>query len=102
MYAFDSDTGAVLCKTSLLGAAETTSVCMHSIWSTPAYFNGAVYYADSGGTLGAFVITGAKLSATPASQSAAQFSYPGSAPTVADGKVFVGTTAGVAVFGLLP
>jgi hypothetical protein len=129
------------------------------IWSTPAYFNGNVYYADSGATLKAFTVAGAKLSASPLSQSAAQFTYPGSAPsvsangtsnaivwahenvnpavlhaydagnlahelynsnqaannrdhfgvgnkyitpTIADGKVFVGTTSGVAVFGLLP
>lgn len=128
------------------------------IWSTPAYFNGTVYYGDAGATLKAFAISSAKLTATPQSQSAAQFVYPGTAPsvsangtsnaivwahensspavlhaydasnlarelynsnqapgnrdqfgagnkyitpTVADGKVFVGSTAGVAVFGLL-
>jgi hypothetical protein len=128
------------------------------IFSTPAYFNGTVYYGDVGSTLKAFKITGAKLAATPQSQSSAQFPFPGTAPsvsangtsnaivwahenanpavlhafdaanlaqeiynsnqaagnrdrfgagnkfitpTVADGKVFVGTTAGVAVFGLL-
>jgi hypothetical protein len=129
------------------------------IWSTPAYFNGVVYYGDVSGTLKAFTISSAKLVATPQSQSATQFAYPGTAPsvsangtsnaivwahentnpavlhaydagnvaheiynsnqaaagrdhfgagnkyitpTVADGKVFVGTTTGVAVFGLLP
>jgi hypothetical protein len=128
------------------------------IFSTPAYFNGTVYYGDVGGTLKAFTISSAKLLATPQSQSATQFVFPGTAPsvsangtsnaivwahentspavlhaydsanlahelynsnqaagnrdhfgtgnkfitpTVADGKVFVGTTAGVAVFGLL-
>jgi len=127
------------------------------IWSTPAYFNAMVYYGDAGGTLKAFKITNAKLSSSPTSQTATQFTYPGSAPavsangtangivwahennsppvlhaydaadlshelynsnqagsrdhfgagnkfitpTVADGKVFVGTTSGVAVFGLL-
>jgi putative pyrroloquinoline-quinone binding quinoprotein/putative pyrroloquinoline-quinone-binding quinoprotein len=128
------------------------------IWSTPAYFNGTVYYADASGTLKAFAISTAKLGATPQSQSATQFAYPGTAPsvsangtssgivwahentnpavlhaydatnlareiynsnqaagnrdqfgmgnkyitpTVADGKVFVGTTNAVAVFGLL-
>ena len=127
------------------------------IWSTPAYFSGAVYYGDSGGTLKAFTVTNAKLSASPTSQSATQFTFPGTAPavsangaangivwahennspavlhaydaadlshelynsnqagsrdhfgagnkfitpTIADGKVFVGTTSGVAVFGLL-
>jgi hypothetical protein len=128
------------------------------IWSTPAYFNGTIYYGDVSGNLKAFTLSGAKLSAAPQSQSATQFTYPGTAPsvsangtanaivwahentspavlhaldagnlahelynsnqaaanrdhfgagnkyitpTVADGKVFVGTTNGVAVFGLL-
>ena len=128
------------------------------IWSTPAYFNGTVYYADVSGTLKAFAISTARLGAAPQSQSATQFGYPGTAPsvsangssggivwahentspavlhaydatnlarelynsnqaagnrdqfgagnkyitpTVADGKVFVGTTNAVAVFGLL-
>jgi Immunoglobulin domain/PQQ enzyme repeat len=128
------------------------------IFSTPAYFNGTVYYGDVGATLKAFSISNAKLVAAPQSQSATQFAFPGTAPsvsangaanaivwahentnpavlhaydaanlthelynsnqaaanrdhfgagnkfitpTVADGKVFVGTTAGVAVFGLL-
>ena len=137
---------------------EVSGALPSGIWSTPAYFNGTVYYGDSGGTLKAFAISGAKLAATPQSQSPTQFAYPGTAPsvsangtsnaivwahensnpavlhaydaanlaheiynsnqaaanrdqfgagnkyitpTVADGKVFVGTTAGVAVFGLL-
>jgi hypothetical protein len=128
------------------------------IWSTPAYFNGSVYYGNVSGTLKAFAISSAKLGATPQSQSATQFTYPGTAPSVsangtadgivwahensnpavlhaydaanlgheiynsnqaagnrdqfgqgnkyitpmiADGKVFVGTTKSVAVFGLL-
>jgi outer membrane protein assembly factor BamB len=128
------------------------------IWSTPAYFNGTVYYGDVGSTLKAFSISSAKLVAAPQSQSPSQFAFPGTAPsvsangasnaivwahenagtavlhaynaanlalelynsnqapanrdhfgsgnkfitpTIADGKVFVGTTAGVGVFGLL-
>ena len=127
------------------------------VWSTPAYFNGTVYYGESGGTLKAFSVTNAKLSSSPTSQSSSSFGYPGSspvisangtangivwahqnsnpavlhaydaanlgnelynsnmvasrdqfgtgnkfiAPMVANGRVFVGTTSGVAVFGLL-
>jgi hypothetical protein len=128
------------------------------IRSTPAYFNGTVYYGDVSGTLKAFAISSARLGAAPQSQSATQFTYPGTAPSVsangtsngivwahentnpavlhaydatnlaheiynsnqaagnrdqfgvgnkfitpmvADGKVFVGTTNAVAVFGLL-
>jgi hypothetical protein len=129
------------------------------IWSTPAYFNGTVYYGDVSGTLKAFAISSAKLVAAPQSQTATQFTFPGTAPSVsangtangivwahentspavlhaydatnlaheiynsnqaaanrdhfgagnkyitpvvADGKVLVGTTNSVAVFGLLP
>jgi len=135
-----------------------TGVLPGGIWSTPAYFNGSVYYGDVSGTLKAFTLASAKLQATPQSQSATQFTFPGTAPsvsangtangivwahentstavlhaydaanlaheiynsnqaaanrdhfgagnkyitpTVADGKVMVGTTNSVAVFGLL-
>lgn len=128
------------------------------VFSTPAYFNGTVYYGDVGGTLKAFAVTGAKLSSQPTSETTTEFAYPGASPavsangtadgivwavangnpavlhaydatdlsnelynstqagngrddfgagnkfitpTVADGMVFVGTTNGVAVFGLL-
>jgi hypothetical protein len=137
---------------------ELAGVLPGGIWSTPAYFNGTVYYGDSNATLKAFPIANAKLAATPQSQSSTHFRYPGTAasvsangttngivwahenvdpaalhaydaanlatelynsnqaagsrdqfgtgnkyitPTVADGKVFVGTTTGVAVFGQL-
>ncbi len=127
------------------------------IWSTPAYFNGMVYYGPQGKTLKAFALSNARLASSPASQTARSFAYPGTAPvvsangtsegivwahentnpavlhaydasnlanelynsnqaaagrdhfgagnkfitpTIADGKVFVGTTNSVAVFGL--
>ena len=128
------------------------------IYTTPAYFNGSVYYGAVGGPLEAFPVTGAKLSSQPASETTTEFGYPGASPevsangtangvvwvvensdpavlhaydatdlthelynsaqaagnrdsfgngnkfitpAVADGMVFVGTTNGVAVFGLL-
>jgi hypothetical protein len=128
------------------------------VFSSPAYFNGNLYYGAVGSTLRAFGITSAKVSAGPTSQSAATFTFPGTSPTVsangttnaivwahensapavlhaydatnlahelynsnqatggrdrfgdgnkfitptvAGGKVFVGTTNSVAVFGLL-
>jgi hypothetical protein len=52
------------------------------IWSTPAYFNGTVYYGEVSGTLKAFSIANAKLVPTPQSQSSTQFAYPGTAPSV--------------------
>jgi outer membrane protein assembly factor BamB len=128
------------------------------IWSTPAYYNGTLYYGPNGGALLAFTVSGAQLSTSPSSMSPGTFTYPGTAPAVsangstggivwahensspavlhaydagnlshelynsnqaangrdqlgpgnkfitpmiADGKVFVGTQNGVAVFGLL-
>ena len=128
------------------------------VWSTPAYFNGTVYYGPRDGKLLAFTLSGARLAASASSASSAVFPYPGTAPaisangssngivwahentspavlhaydasnlahelynssqaaggrdqfgagnkfitpTIADGRVFVGTTNGVAVFGLL-
>jgi hypothetical protein len=129
------------------------------IWSTPAYFNGTVYYGPVGSPLLAFKVGNAMLAGSPSSQTAISFAYPGTAaaisangsasaiiwahenagsgavlhaydagnlatelynstqaaggrdsfgtgnkfitPTIADGKVFVGVTNGVAVFGLL-
>ncbi len=52
------------------------------IWSTPAYFNGTVYYGEVSGTLKAFAISSAKLVAAPQSQTATQFTFPGTAPSV--------------------
>jgi PQQ enzyme repeat len=158
IYVVDRDSMGKFSAASNNIHQQLNGVLPGGVWSTPAYFNGNVYYADSGSTLKAFRITGATLSSSPASQSAAQFTYPGSAPsvsangtanaivwahenanpavlhaydagnlahelynsnqaannrdafgpgnkyitpTVADGKVFVGTTSGVAVFGLL-
>ena len=129
------------------------------VFASPAYFNGNLYYGAVGASLRAFSVTGAKVSATATSQSAAAFGYPGTSPvisangssngivwahenksgaavlhaydasnlatelynntqatgsrdsigsgnkfitpTVAGGKVFVGTTNSVAIFGLL-
>lgn len=138
---------------------ELDGVLPGGIWSTPAYFNNTIYYADVGGSLKAFGIVSAKLSAAPTSQTTTAFAFPGAcptvsangtanaivwasentspavlhaydatnlahelynstqaangrdnagagnkfiAPTIADGKVFLGTQNSVGVYGLLP
>ena len=158
IYVVDRDTMGKFNPSTNNIRQQVSAALSGGIWSTPAYFNGTVYYGDVGSTLKAFTMTSAKLVATPQSQSPSQFPYPGTAPsvsangmsnaivwahensnpavlhaydaanlaheiynsnqaagnrdhfgagnkyitpTVADGKVFVGTTAGVAVFGLL-
>ena len=137
---------------------QLTGAVLQGVWSTPAYFNGSVFYGPVQGPLKAFAVANAQLSGTPSSQTAINFSYPGTAPAVSangtlngivwahenaaravlhaydatnlavelynsnqaaggrdnfgtgnkfitpiivNGKVYVGTTNGVAVFGLL-
>ena len=129
-----------------------------AVFSSPAWFNGTLYYGAAGRRLLAFTAVGARFQSAPASQSAQVFGYPGTSPAIsangnsnaiawahqngnaavlhaydardlahelynsdqapgardqlgpgnkfitpmiADGKVFVGTQTGVAVFGLL-
>jgi PQQ-like domain len=52
------------------------------VFSTPAYFNGTVYYGDVGGSLKAFAVTAAKLASVPASVTTTQFPFPGTSPAV--------------------
>jgi hypothetical protein len=158
IYVVDRDSMGKFNASSNKNYQTLNNALSGGIWSTPAYFNGTVYYGPVSGTLKAFAVASAKLSAAPQSQSATSFTYPGTAPsvsangtanaivwahentapavlhaydaanlahelynsnqgagnrdqfgtgnkyitpTVADGKVFVGTTNAVAVFGLL-
>ena len=128
------------------------------VFSSPAWFNGTLYYGDVGGSLKAFAFANGMFPATPTSHSAHSFGFPGTTPsvsangtsngivwaaentspavlhaydatnlskelynsnqaasgrdhfgsgnkfivpTVVNGKVYVGTTNGVGVFGLL-
>jgi outer membrane protein assembly factor BamB len=137
---------------------QVSGVLSGGIFSTPAYFNGAVYYGPVGAALMAFTVRNAQLSSAASSTTTNTFGYPGTSPAVsangtgdgiiwahensdpavlhaydagnlghelynssqaaggrdhfgagnkfitpmiADGKVFVGTQGGVAVFGLL-
>jgi hypothetical protein len=61
---------------------ELDGVLGGGIWSTPAYFNGTVYYGPVGGQLSAFAVSNAMLSSAPTSLSATSFTYPGTAPAV--------------------
>jgi hypothetical protein len=52
------------------------------VYSTPAYFNGVLYYAADGDNLKAFPLTNAKLATTPSSVSAVTFPHPGPTPSI--------------------
>jgi hypothetical protein len=52
------------------------------IFSTPAYFNGKLYYAAVGGPAEAFSLTNATLATSPSSVSSDTFGYPGATPVI--------------------
>jgi hypothetical protein len=60
------------------------------VWAAPAYFNGAVYYGSNGQPLKAFPISNAQVGAS-SSQSATQFGYPGTTPSISSN----GTSNGI-------
>jgi hypothetical protein len=61
---------------------ELSGAVSGGIFSSPAYFNGVVYYGPVGAALRAFPITNAELAASPSSQTAVSFGYPGTFPVV--------------------
>jgi putative pyrroloquinoline-quinone-binding quinoprotein len=72
------------------------------IWSSPAWFNGTLYYGDVGGTLKAFAFVNGLFQTTPASQSTNSFEYPGTTPSISangtsNGIVWAVENAGEAV-----
>jgi hypothetical protein len=158
LYVIDRDNMGKFSSASNADWQELDGALAGGIFSTPAYFNGTIYYGAIGSPLEAFTVSGAKLSGEPASETTTEFRYPGASPaisangtasgivwvaensdpavlhaydatdlthelynsnqaagnrdnfgsgnkfitpTVADGMVFVGTTNGVAVFGIL-
>lgn len=52
------------------------------VFSSPAYFNGVLYYAADGDSLKAFPITNARLAASASSATAVKFPHPGPTPTI--------------------
>jgi hypothetical protein len=52
------------------------------VFGGPAYFNGTLYYGPVGSTLKAIPFNAAKLATTPSSQTATQFTFPGTTPGI--------------------
>ena len=82
IYVVDRDSMGKFNASSNKNYQTLTGVLPGGIWSTPAYFNGTLYYGNVSGTLKAFAISSAKLGTAPQSQSTTQFTYPGTAPSV--------------------
>src|SRR5205823_2551518 len=51
-------------------------------WSTPAYFNGSIYYAGAGDALKMFRVSLATIATPPSSTSPEGFGYPGATPSI--------------------
>ena len=62
-----------------------------SVYSMPAYFNGALYFGAVSDPIKAFPIVNGKLAAAPLSQTSNSFAYPGATPSISAN----GTTNGI-------
>ena len=61
---------------------QLSGVLPGGAFSTPAWFNGNLYYGGMGDALKAFPFTGGVFATTPASQTAQSFPYPGATPSI--------------------
>ena len=61
---------------------QLTGAMTGLVYSTPAYFNGVLYYAADGDTLKAFPLVNAQMAFTPSSQTTIQFPHPGPTPSI--------------------
>jgi hypothetical protein len=61
---------------------QLTGVMAGLVYSSPAYFNGVVYYAADDDFLKAFPVMNAQLATSPSSVSPTQFQHPGPTPTI--------------------
>ena len=53
-----------------------------SVFSSPAWFNGTMYYGGVGDTLKAFAFSGGMFGSSPSSRSSHSFGYPGATPSI--------------------
>jgi len=61
---------------------ELDGVLGGGIFSSPAYFNGRVYYGPVGGAMVAFAVSQAQLAGAPSSSTSTQFGRPGTSPVI--------------------
>jgi hypothetical protein len=74
-----------------VSAFPNSSNVTGGIFMCPAYWNGNVFVSGIGDSVQAFTLSAGKLSTSPASQTSAQFSFPGAAVSVSSN----GASAGI-------
>jgi len=82
LYVVDRDAMGKWNSSSNLIYQDLTGALGGGVFSTPAYFNGTLYYGASGDALKAFPVVNARVAATAASKSARTFTYPGTTPGI--------------------
>ena len=61
---------------------ELDGVLSGGMWSSPAWFNGTLYYGPQGNVLKAFAFANGLFGMNPSSQTSAAFEYPGTTPSI--------------------
>jgi hypothetical protein len=61
---------------------QLTGALPQGMWSSPAWFNGTLYYGAQSSVLKAFTITNGRFSVNASSQTTVSFPYPGTTPSV--------------------
>lgn len=101
------DTNIYIADRDNLGKFNATTADNHNIyqevvggtkggvWSSPAFFNGTLYYGGINDQLRAYPFTNAKLSNSPSSVSATVYPYPGTTPAVSANGTSDGIVWGV-------
>jgi hypothetical protein len=102
LYVINRDSMGKFNPSSDMTWQQLNGIFPSTVFSTPAYFNGTVYYGDISNTLKAFPVSAAKLASSPSSESGTIFGYPGTSPAVSangteNGIVWAVENAGTAV-----
>jgi outer membrane protein assembly factor BamB len=82
IYVVDRDTMGKFNPSANNVYQEIQGALAGGVFSMPAYFNNTVYYGAVGDNIKALAVSNAQLAATPASQTAHAFGYPGATPSI--------------------
>lgn len=82
LYMVDRDSMGKFNPTGNVIYQEEQALFPAGVFSTPAYFNGHLYYGAVGDSIKAFTLSKAELSPNPASKTSKVFTSPGATPSI--------------------